>query len=108
MNRVTSFHVIVGNVLLVGEGFSSINQTDHRHVDTFLFLKRLLDLQNRVSRLKVERLLHSGEGLSQENISGSATLCTFSKLDRSLSTIPQSLDHLNTKNLLHNSKNCLP
>ena len=108
MNRVTSFHVIVGYVLLVGEGFSCINQTDHRHVDTLLFLKRLFDLQNRVGWLKVERLLHSGESLSQENRSGSARLFIFSKFHRTLFTIPQSLGHLNTKNLLHNSKVCLP
>ena len=68
MNRVTSFHVIVSNILFVCERFSSINQTDHGHVDTFLFLKRLLDLQNSIGWLEVERLLHASESLSNEQV----------------------------------------
>ena len=63
MNCVTSFHVIVRNVLLVGQRFSSVDQTDHGYIDSLFLLQRLLDLQNGVGGLKVERLLDSCERL---------------------------------------------
>ena len=63
VNSVTSFHVIVRDVLLVSQRFSSVDQTDHGHIDSLFLLQSLLDLQNGVCGLEVERLLHSSECL---------------------------------------------
>ena len=63
MDGVSGLHVIMCNVLLVGKRLASVNQTNHRHVDALLLLKCLLDLQNSISRLKVERLLNSCQSL---------------------------------------------
>ena len=63
VNRVSRLHVIMCNVLLVGKRLASVNQSNHWHVDALLLLQRLLDLQNGIGRLKVERLLHSCQSL---------------------------------------------
>ena len=66
MNGIASFHVIMRNVLLIGEGLSSVDQTDHGHIDSLLFLEGLLDLQNGVCRLEVKRLFDSSERLASQ------------------------------------------
>ena len=64
MNGVTGLHVIMGNVLLVGKRFSGIDQTNHGYVNSFLFLERLLDLQNSICGLEVERLFDASQSLN--------------------------------------------
>ena len=54
MDSVSSLHVIMRNVLFVSQGFSSINETNHRHIDSFLLLQSLLNLQDGVCGLEVE------------------------------------------------------
>ena len=66
VNGIASFHVIMRNVLLIGERLSSVDQTDHGNIDSLLFLKGLLDLQNGVCRLEVERLFDSSERLESQ------------------------------------------
>ncbi len=63
VNGVTSLHVNVGNRVLVSERLSTVDQSDHGDVNSLLLLQSLLDLENVVSGLEVERLLHSCEGL---------------------------------------------
>ena len=63
MDSVTSLHVVVRNVVFVCERFSCVDQTYHRHVNALLLLQGLLNLQNRVRWLEVERLLHACQGL---------------------------------------------
>ena len=63
MDSITSFHVVELDVLLVGQRLSSVDQTDHGHIDSLFLLERLFDLQNGVRGLEVERLLDSGERL---------------------------------------------
>ena len=63
VNSVTGLHVNVGNGVLVSERLSTVNQPDHGNVNSFLLLQRLLDLEDVVSGLEVERLLHACESL---------------------------------------------
>ena len=41
---LTWSNVIVRNCLLIGQGFSAENQTNHGHVNAFFLLKSLLDM----------------------------------------------------------------
>ena len=63
VDGLASLHIVRLDRVLVGQRLSLIDETNHGHVDSFTFLQGLLNVENRVRRLEVERLLHTSEGL---------------------------------------------
>ena len=63
VDGLTGLHIVRLNCVLVGERLSLVDEANHGHVDALTLLQRLLDVQNSVRRLKVERLLDSSERL---------------------------------------------
>ena len=68
MDGVTSLHVVRLNSVLVSKGLTTEDQANHSHVDSLSLLKRLLDAQNRVRWLEVERRLNASQGLHKLTI----------------------------------------
>ena len=68
VDGIASFHVIVCDVLLVGQRLSCVDQTYHWNVNSLFLLKCLLDLENGVCGLEVKRLLNSSKRLYKENV----------------------------------------
>ena len=66
VDGLASLHIVRLDCVLVGERTSRVNETNHGHIDTLTLLQSLLDRQNRVRGLEVERLLDSSKGLKHE------------------------------------------
>ena len=65
VDAVAGLEVKVRKGHLVDEGLAAEDKTNHGHVNAFLLLQRLLDLQHRVGWLEVERLLDASESLTK-------------------------------------------
>ena len=63
VDDVSSLHIVVGDGLFIGQRLASVDQTNHWNVNSFLLLQGLLDVQDGVRRLEVERLLHASQSL---------------------------------------------
>ena len=63
MDGVSCLHIVVRDVLVICQGLSCVDQTNHGHIDSFFLLQGLLDLQNCVRGLEVKRLLHASQSL---------------------------------------------
>ena len=63
VDGLASLHVVRLNSVFVGQRLTLIDKTNHSHVDSFTFLQGLLNVENRVRWLEVERLLHTSKGL---------------------------------------------